>query len=96
MNRETINRATAIAPAFMSVLALAIALTSVTTGWERLMRDEGTAAHLFQFLIALQVPLVLTFLATSDWDRLGKIARTILMQVAALALALSVVAYFKL
>ena len=96
MTRETINRATAIAPAFMSVLALAIALTSVTTGWERHMQDEGAAAHLFQLLIALQAPLVLTFLATSDWGRLGKIAGTILTQLVALAAAFSVVAYFKL
>jgi len=71
MNDQRINKVSAIAPVVMSLLALAMVLVVVTTGWQRDVKDEGTAAHLFQLLIVMQVPFILTFVTTgklgADW-----------------------------
>ena len=80
----------------MSLLAFFIVVVVVMTGWQRHDRDEGTAAHLFQLLILLQIPLFGIFLATANWRRLGAIAKPVLFQLAALALAFAPVAYFRL
>jgi len=96
MTRTQINRWTGVLPVAMSLAALAIVLIAVTTGWERYAADEGTAAHLFQLLIAGEVPLVLLFLLTSERGRMATIIRLAAIQVAAVALALGSVAYFRL
>lgn len=96
MSREAINRLTGIVPAVLSALAFAIALVSGLTGWERSLKDEGTAAHLFQLLVFVQAPLVVTFLITADWRRFGKVVPWILLQFAVLCLAFGTVAYFNL
>jgi hypothetical protein len=80
----------------MSLLAFAMVLVAVTTGWERNLKDEGIAAHLFQLLIVLQVPLILTFPATENWLRVGQTIRTLGLQVLAVGLAVGSVAFFKL
>jgi len=96
MRRETINRITAIAPMSMSLLAFGIASASVITGWERSLKDEGAAAHLFQLLIVLQIPLIAAFLMTADWRRLRAIAWVIVLQAAAQGFALGTLALFRL
>jgi hypothetical protein len=96
MSRQKINRVSAIAPIVMSLLAFCIVLAVVATGWERRETDEGTAAHMFQLLIVLQVPFILGFMATANWQRFMEAARPMAFQVGALALALGSIAYFKL
>ncbi len=96
MSREKINRISGITPIIMSLLAISIVLIVVTTGWELHLKDEGTAAHLFQLLIVAQVPFIVTFFATADWKRLMAVARFLAFQISGLLLALGSVAYFRL
>ena len=96
MNRDTLNKIGAIAPVVLSLAALALLLFALATGWERGLKDEGAVAHSFQLLIALQVPFILAFLVTSDWNRLARIGRWAAIQAGALALALAPVAILRL
>ncbi len=96
MNRSSLNRLSARLPLVMSLLAFGLVLFALVTGWETHQRDEGAAAHVFQFLIAAQAPIILVFLATADWRRGLPAARILALQGAALALALAPVAIFRL
>ncbi len=96
MDRQKINRISGLLPIVMSLLALLIVLIVVSTGWERNLKDEGTAAHLFQVLIVAQVPLIVVFLASADWKHFLRAARPLIFQVLTLGLALGSVAFFKL
>jgi len=96
MTRSALNRLSGRLPIAMSLLALALVVLALVTGWETHQRDEGAAAHIFQLLIVAQAPLVLLFLATADWRRLATPARTLGLQVAALLLAFAPVAIFRL
>ncbi|MDE2112417.1 MAG: hypothetical protein KGJ79_14835 [Alphaproteobacteria bacterium] len=93
---QKINRVGAVAPTVMSLLALSIVLVVATTGWERQLKDEGAAAHIFQLLIVGQLPFIAIFLATANWKRLTQIAKPIAVQVCALVLALGSVAFSRL
>jgi hypothetical protein len=96
MNRQKINRICGIVPVVMSLAALCIVMVVITTGWERNLTDEGTAAHTFQLLIVAQMPFVLAFLATANWKRLMEVLRPFSLQVLTIGLALGSVTYFKL
>ena len=96
MNRESINRVAAIAPVLLSLLAFGDVLLVVTTGWERQLSDEGSAAHLFQLLIVAQIPLIAVFLFTAKWRDAGRVVAILGAQVLALCLALGSIAYFGL
>jgi hypothetical protein len=96
MNRRKINRIGAIAPVVMSLAALFIVLMVVSTGWERNLPDEGAAAHIFQLLIVTQIPFVLAFLVTADWNRFMQVARSLAFQIISIGIALGSVAYFRL
>src|SRR5438552_274619 len=61
MNRQKINHISAIVPIVMSSLALLTVLAVITTGWERNLKDEGAAAHIFQILVVAQIPFTLAF-----------------------------------
>jgi hypothetical protein len=91
-----VNSITGRAPIIMSLAALALVLFVVATGWERARTDEGAAAHLFQILIVLEVPVVALFLWSADWTRREKILRALGMQAVALILALGSVKLFGL
>jgi hypothetical protein len=93
---QKINGIGAIAPIVMSLAAFLVVLAAVTTGWGQDTKDEGAAAHVFQLLIALQIPFILTFFLTSDWSRRVRLIAVLGLQVAAIALAFAPVAYFKL
>ena len=80
----------------MSVLAFLVLFSALATGWGQGHGDEGAAARIWQLLIVGQVPFVLGFLATADWDRWRRVAGPFALQVGALALALAPVAYFRL
>ena len=96
MNRQNINRITGVAPVVLSLAALLIVLVAVATGWDKDLPDEGAAAHIFQLLIAVQVPIILLFLATADRKRITRIVGLVAFQAAALIVAIGSVAYFKL
>jgi hypothetical protein len=97
MNRQKINRISAIAPVILSLLALLDIMIVVTTGWERHLKDEGAAAHIFQLLIVTQAPFVLAFFATANWGgRVMSIARPLAFQILAIGLAFGFVAFFRL
>ena len=68
IDRRGINRFLSVVPIIFSMLALAIVVGNVVVG-ARTQPDEGTWAHLFQLLIAGQLPLVLLFIVTADWAR---------------------------
>ena len=87
MSRQEINHISAIAPLVMSLLAFAIVLLAVSTGWGMVPGDEGPAAHSFQILIALQMPFILVFLATADWGRWRWVTSRMILQAGAIVLA---------
>jgi hypothetical protein len=65
MTRANFHRITAIAPFVCSLLALVLVVAVLISGWERHLADEGAAAHLFQLLIAAQLPLIGLFIASA-------------------------------
>jgi hypothetical protein len=82
MDCSGIYRVSRIAPQIMSLLALAIC----AVGWAGVVRDppgdEGALAHVYQLVMAGQIPLIVIFLVTGDrfvgvsraragWDRCG-------------------------
>ena len=62
MNEPTLRQPTVFLPLVMSLVALAIVLVHYAIFGVVDETDEGTAAHIFQLLIVLQVPFI-TFLA---------------------------------
>jgi hypothetical protein len=80
----------------MSLSAFILVLVAVATGWDKGMKDEGSAAHIFHLLIALQIPFILIFLLTANWKRFMRVAGIVSLQAAAIGLAFGPVAFFKL
>ena len=60
-NTASFRRPSAIIPIAMSLTALAVVLASLAVGDPGRSTDEGTAAHLFQILLAGQAPIVAFF-----------------------------------
>ncbi|GAA0335527.1 hypothetical protein GCM10009087_52450 [Sphingomonas oligophenolica] len=96
MTRESINGISGFAPILMSLAAFGLVLFSAGTGWERNLADEGAAAHLFQLLICLELPIAAVFLWTADWKRSRPVIGLLTAQAAALLLALGSVGFFGL
>ena len=61
MNSGLLKRPSALIPVAMSITALALALGYAARFGVARQADEGTAAHLWQLLIAGQVPIVAFF-----------------------------------
>lgn len=66
MTRAGVNRIGAVVPLFCSTLAFAIVIANIVAG-VRPQPDENASAHLWQLLMAGQLPVVLLFLVTADW-----------------------------
>ena len=66
--RERLNRATGLAPLVCSALAFAIVMANVLAGVPP-QPDENASAHLWQLLMAVQLPLIAFFALTADWRR---------------------------
>jgi hypothetical protein len=75
--REMLKRPSAFIPIGMSLLALTIVAVHVTVYGAAREVDEGTAAHLWQMLMAFQVPLI-AFFAIKWLPRQGRAAVGIL------------------
>ena len=87
-----LNRFLMAAPVVCSLLAAAIVLGNVAAG-AKAEPDENAWAHLFQLLIAGQLPLVLLFAATADWARPAKPLTALLVQALAGLAALGALAW---
>jgi hypothetical protein len=96
MNISIIKQPSAFLPVAMSLAALAVVLVDIT--WFGVAReaDEGAAAHIWQILIAAQVPVVAFF--TIKWlPRAPKPALLVLaLQVGAALVALAPVFFLNL
>ncbi len=87
-----ITRGLMVAPIIFSLIALAIVVGNVAAGVPR-QADEVTAAHLFQLLMAAQVPLVVGFIAITDWSKPSRPLVGLTAQALAFAAALAVLAW---
>ena len=95
--KGAINRWTGWVPIAMSVAAIALLTVALTTGWGKgPPGDEGAAAHLWQLLVGLQVPLIVVFLATSDWRKPLGLFAILGLQVLGLLVAMAPVALLRL
>lgn len=95
MNRYSFNRTLGITPIVMSLMALALVIVAVTTGWQTHLPDEGIAARAFQLLMFTQPAVVLLFLATANWKRPLLVAGFLLLHALAAALALGALFWFE-
>src|SRR5450432_4031509 len=96
VNRQSLNRVAGTAPIAMSVLALLVVAAALATGSAKGQADEGAAAHIWQLLMAAQLPLLVVFVATADRTRRPRVALMLALQALAIAAALAPVAYFHL
>jgi hypothetical protein len=62
-----LKRPSAFLPVAMSLLALAVIGIRIAVMGTALEPDEGAAAHLWQLLMAGQLPIITWFAATSLW-----------------------------
>lgn len=56
-----LRRPSAVVPVVMSLAALAVVLVHIVISGTARQADEGTAAHLWQLLMAAQIPIVAFF-----------------------------------
>jgi hypothetical protein len=92
MRAEQINR---LSGKVIIVLSLVALLTVVSGYFQPPQPDEGTAAHIFQLSIVLLVPMILLFLATSDWKRPAQSARALALPAAAVVAAFAALYYLE-
>lgn len=91
-----VRRPSGYLPMLMSIAAFALVIITVSTIGATREPDEGSAAHFFQLLLAGQVPVVAFFAwrwLRHDWRATLGI---LIMQAAAIGLALAPVWYFGL
>ncbi len=95
--KSVINAWSGWVPVAMSAAAVSLLVFALQTGWGKgLHGDEGAAAHLWQLLIGLQVPLILVFLATAKWRSPMGVLGLLGLQVLGLILAMAPVAILRL
>ncbi len=95
--KQTINTWARWAPLALAAAALGLLAFAMTTGWGKgPPGDEGAAAHLWQILVGLQVPLIVIFAATAEWRRPLAPLTFLGLQVLALILATAPVAILRL
>ena len=68
----SLERPSAYLPVAMSMLALAVVLGHVVVTGVVHQRDEGAAAHVFQLLMTVQVPIVLFLSSSGRGARRGR------------------------
>lgn len=86
MNISTLKKPSAWIPLAMSLAAFAVVLTHVAIFGAAREADEGTAAHLWQLLMAGQLPIV-AFFAIKWLPRIPKQALVVLTLQAGAGLA---------
>jgi hypothetical protein len=93
MNISTMKQSSAFIPVVMSLAALAIVLGHIAMFGAAREADEGTAAHLWQLLMAGQVPVV-AFFAIKWLPRTPRQALPVLALQASAGLAALAPVYF--
>lgn len=96
MQGNAFRRPSAWMPLAMSCAALAIVVLHVALHGAAREADEGAAAHVFQFLVVAQLPLISYFAATRLRRAPQQAAAVLIVQVLALAVALAPVWYWNL
>jgi hypothetical protein len=100
INAHRVNRVSAGVMVFLSLAALLpivvvllrIALTGQVPAPER---DEGTGAHVFQLSFAGLVPALFVFLASADWARPWRVARTLALPGVAVVFAFTLLYHYE-
>jgi len=77
------------------VLSLIALLTVLSGYFQPPQPDEGTAAHIFQLSIVALVLMLLLFLATADWRRPSRSARSLAFPAATLVVAFAALYYLE-
>ena len=96
MKQSSLQRPSAWIPIAMSLAALATVLVHIIRFGTAREADEGTAAHLWQILMAGQLP-VIAFFAIKWLPKTPRAAMTILVvQAIAMLAALAPVWYYRL
>jgi len=93
MNISTLKKPSALLPLAMSFAALAVVIVHVIRFGVAREADEGTSAHIWQILMAVQVP-IMAFFAIKWLPRTPKQALLILALQAGAALAALAPVYF--
>jgi len=91
----TIQRLTAYLPIVMSLVSLAIVIQGHMEFGSHPPADEGWQAHVFQFLMGAQVPIILLFAVNSRFA-FRKHLPVLVAQIALWVLALGALRYFAL
>lgn len=86
---QLLKRPSAFLPIGMSLTALSVVAIAVGAFGAGPEPDEGTAAHLFQLLIAGQVPMVAWFAVTTLAQRPGEALLVLALQGVAIVAALT-------
>ena len=93
MNIVAIKQPSAIIPVGMSVAALATVVVHISVFGTAPQADEGTAAHIWQFLMAGQIPLIVYY--SINWlPRIPKTALSVLAVQLGAALAAAAPIYW--
>jgi hypothetical protein len=90
------KRPTAFLPVLMSLAALTLVLVHIAWFGTQRQADEGTPAHLFQLLMAAQLPIIATFAAKSLPQAPRRALGVLAIQLIAAIAAFAPVFYFNL
>ena len=93
---EIAKRPTAFLPVLMSLAALTLVLAHVALYGAQHEADEGTPAHLFQLLMAAQLPIIAIFAAKSLPQAPRRALGVLAIQILAAITAFAPVYYFNL
>lgn len=96
MNVSAMKQPSALLPIAMSVAALALVLGHIAIFGIVREADEGTAAHLWQLLMAGQIPVVVYFLLKWLPRAPGQALRVLVLQAIAFCAACAPVFWFDL
>jgi len=84
---QKFNTASGFAPIFISLFCVALVLVGSARFCSPPHVDEGTEAHIFQLLMAVQVPIALFFIFTRGRKPSGQIVPVLALQVFAWGVA---------
>jgi hypothetical protein len=91
-----LRKPTAYLPLLMSSAALMLVVVHLARYGVTHDVDEGTSAHLFQLLMAAQLPIVFAFAIKWLPSARASAVRVLILQVLAILAAFAPVAYFEL
>ena len=66
MTQARVNRLSFVIPLVLSALAFLLVMANIIAAVPP-QPDENASAHIWQLLMALQLPLIILFLITADW-----------------------------